>query len=131
MSFLPITVPATFYLAESRANLTQVGTFLNGLHESFFSYRRPSGGSNEYYEAFLTMGRQTIGVRYVSPREGYDKVDRFVVTANDGEGERESRVSIDLDFETGESKEDATKRWIDVTRAALVTASQLARLPLL
>lgn len=133
MGFLPITIPATFYLKESKADLEQVKVFLNNLHENFFSKRLPDGGSNEYYEAVMTFGSQTLGVRYVSPREGYDKVDRFVVTAFNGLGAEEvsTRVNVDLAFNAGEAKEDATERWLAATLAAVNEAAQLAGLPML
>lgn len=129
INFLPITIPQTFYLVESRADLPQVELLLNELHQNFFRYRKPNGGSNEYYEAVITLGTQTLGIRYVSPREDFENTDAFIITAFFDD--RDTRVRVDFQRAHGETKEDATARWILAARAAIAVASAQARIPLL
>lgn len=122
--------PLVYYLAESKADLAQLQVLLAELHESFYGRNVRHGGSIEYWEAHFVLGKRNMGLEYLSPRENFEKKDQLVVTAEDIDG-NSSRVIVTLAFEAGETKEEATKRWVAAGRAQIVVAAQFAGLPLL
>ena len=127
-NLLPIVIPQVFYLAESKADLQQVKRFINAVEQNFFRIRRPNGGSDEYWEAYITLGNQTFGLRYISPREGFAGLDGFMVTAIVGESHVYHK-RVNLEFNPGETKHDATRRWICAAQEALDAAALRAQIP--
>lgn len=122
--------PLVFFIAGSKADLTQVQTYLGALHEAFYGRNVRHGGSIEYWEAYFVLGSQSFGVEYQSPRENFEKRDQFVFTAEKQDGSQFREV-LPLVYQNGDTMETATKRWIDLANVKIRAGAQFAEVPFL
>jgi hypothetical protein len=116
------------YDASAGANLEIVKAFFDAMHSSVRFNMASDGGSVEPFEAATNLGTMSMGISYQHPRENFEGKDRLIVVAENTSA-NQVRHSFDFSVNEGETRNEATIRWLSEARSSLIASINALGLP--